>query len=236
MCFDLDKKPSDRADRTIKIGPLRGFEVGKERRHPWCQMPVEEIALALHGHGALPGNQSRHDLAEDRRMVFGLASGFDALDAQTSEVGAQPRQRPLMQKAGQVIRPVRQQLAAADADKEIEIFARDRDGIFRRSRCGQRLMRKTERRRVTLDDRQSLEQRLIRRPREERRKERIFLRTRDRSIVSGSGRIASPPSSPPIKRAPTTRASFEQHANTAAMKRVNSPEARIDNYCGSAPP
>ena len=78
-------------------------------------------------------------------MIFRLAVAFDALDAERREVVAQPRQRALVQEAGEIVRAVGQQLAAAEADEQIEEFALDLlDG---RVACGfrQRDMRNAER-------------------------------------------------------------------------------------------
>src|SRR5260370_1107715 len=187
FCFQLDEEPSDRADRTIKIRRLRRFQVGKEPRHPRPEMPVEEIALTLYRCSELPGNQTRHDLAEDRCVVFGLVLAFDALDTEINEVGAQSGQRPLVQKTGQVIGSVGQQLAATDADEEVEIFAGDRGGLFLRSCSSERLMRNAERRPVAPEPRQSLQQRQIRRAHHERRKQRVFLRARNGGVVECVG-------------------------------------------------
>jgi len=58
-------------------------------------------------------------------MVFGLALRIAALDAQPLKIGAQARQRALVQETGQVIGAVRQQLAPPDADEKIKILARN---------------------------------------------------------------------------------------------------------------
>ena len=58
-------------------------------------------------------------------MIFRLGLPFGTLDAPGLEICAQPRQRPLMQEAGQVVRSVGQKLAAPEADEEIEIFPLD---------------------------------------------------------------------------------------------------------------
>jgi len=66
------------------------------------------------------GGEIRHDLAQDRDVILGLAAMTVALDAEPRKVGAQPRERPLMQEAGEVIGAVGQKLAASHADEEIE--------------------------------------------------------------------------------------------------------------------
>ena len=63
-----------------------------------------------------------HDLAKDRGVVLGLGLSVGLLDAQTLEVAAQPRQRALVEKAGQVVGRVGEQLAAAEPDEKVEVF------------------------------------------------------------------------------------------------------------------
>ena len=81
-------------------------------------------------------------------MILRLGIAFGALDAERAEVLAQPRQRPLVQEAGEVVRAVGQQLAAAEPDEQIEVFALD--ALRRRigARLGQGRMREPERARV----------------------------------------------------------------------------------------
>lgn len=58
-------------------------------------------------------------------------------DAYFSEIAAQPCQRPLVQKAGEIVGAIRQQLAAAESDKEVEIFPLKMFGICRLRRLSQ---------------------------------------------------------------------------------------------------
>ena len=58
-------------------------------------------------------------------MIFRFVLLLDAFDAERGEILTQPRQRPLVQEAGDIIGAVGHQFAAADADEEIEEFALD---------------------------------------------------------------------------------------------------------------
>ena len=69
-----------------------------------------------------------------------------ALDAQRREVLADAGQRPLVQEAGQVVGGVGQQLAAADADEQVEIFAARGSLAGRLRGVGEIDMREAERR------------------------------------------------------------------------------------------
>ena len=81
-------------------------------------------------------------------MIFRLRIVRDVLDLKRSEIGAQARQRPLVEKAGQVVGGIGQELAAAETDEQVEIFALD----FRGDRTGRsfskRRMRVPKRRRI----------------------------------------------------------------------------------------
>ena len=81
-------------------------------------------------------------------MIFGLGIAFGALDAERREIVAQPRQRALVQEAGEIVGPIGQQLAAAEPDEEIEIFALDALDLGFARGLGQRRMRDAKRRRI----------------------------------------------------------------------------------------
>jgi hypothetical protein len=88
-----------------------------------------------------------------------------------------------MQETGEIIRAVRQQLAAAEPDEEIEILALDPlDIAAARSLC-QRGMRQSKRARVAAQLREAVEQRRIGGAREQRREQRILLRARRIDLV-----------------------------------------------------
>ena len=101
------------------------------------------------------------------------------------EIVAQPRQRTLVQKAGEIVRAVGQQLAAAEPDEEIEIFAAGAFGVRRARRRGERRMRKPERRWIDLQRTEPAQQVGSRRLREQQRKQSIFSRARRIDVVDG---------------------------------------------------
>ena len=78
-------------------------------------------------------------------MIFGLGLSFGLLDAEALEIAAQPRQRTLVEEARQIVGRVGQQLAAAEADEEIEILAPDALGIGPRGGFAERRMCDAER-------------------------------------------------------------------------------------------
>ena len=89
-------------------------------------MGLEERAILGAAGAEMPGGEPRHDLAQDRHVVLGLALRLDALDAEPGEALAHPGERALVQEAGEVVGAVGQELAPRDADEEIEELPRDR--------------------------------------------------------------------------------------------------------------
>ena len=96
---------------------------------------------------------------------------------------AQPRQRPLVQEPGEIIRAVGQQFAAAEPDEEIEELALGRVRVGAARRLRERRMREPERARVAAQGRQARQQRGIGRAREQRDEQRVFLRARGIDFV-----------------------------------------------------
>ena len=108
-------------------------------------------------------------------MILGFVVAFGALDAQRGQIPAQPRQRTLVQEAGEIVRGVGQQFAAAQPDEQIEELALDAlDCGFA---CGlrERGMRDTERCRVATQAGETRQQFCVRRAPKQRGKQRIFL-------------------------------------------------------------
>jgi len=81
-------------------------------------------------------------------MILGLGLPGPALDAELRQAFAQPRQRPLVQEAGKVVRAIRQQLAATEPDEEIEVLALDPLGCRLPRSIGQRRVCEPERARI----------------------------------------------------------------------------------------
>ena len=116
-------------------------------------------------------------------MIFGLVVAFGALDAERREIAAQPRQRTLVQEAGQIIRGVGQQFAAAEPDEQVEELALDALDRGFAGGLRQRGMRDAERRRVAAQAGETLQQLRVRRAREQRGEQRVFLRARRGDLV-----------------------------------------------------
>ena len=117
-------------------------------------------------------------------MIFRLDVAFGALDAERREIVAQPRQRALVQEAGEIVRAVGQQFAAAEPDEEIEIFALDALDAGFAGGLRERGMRHAERRRRRRASPARRSSSLASGARAEQRGEqRVFLRARRGDIV-----------------------------------------------------
>jgi len=78
-------------------------------------------------------------------MVFRLDVILDPLDTEPRKIVAQPRQRTFIEKASEIIRTVGHQLAASNADEQLEELTFYPGGICFLGRLGERGMRETER-------------------------------------------------------------------------------------------
>ena len=58
-------------------------------------------------------------------MILGFHLSFGAFNAERAQILAQSHQRPLVEKAGEIVRAVGKQLAAPDSDEEVEKLALD---------------------------------------------------------------------------------------------------------------
>ena len=103
-----------------------------------------------------------------------------------AEILAQARQRALVQEAGDVVGAVRHQLAAADADEQIEKFALDLGSVGTAGRVGETDMGDAQRRRIAAQRGQPLQKRRVRRSRQQCRQQRVFLRTGEIDLVDAS--------------------------------------------------
>ena len=56
-------------------------------------------------------------------MILGFHLSFGAFNAVRAEILAQSRQRPLVEKAGEIVRSVGKQLAAPNSNEKVEILA-----------------------------------------------------------------------------------------------------------------
>src|SRR5215218_6779937 len=97
--LDRHKQAADAADRAVEPRELRGLEVGEEARRPGFEMPLEEAPLGARLRRELAAGQPRHDLAQDRHMILGLALALGGLDAETLQILPDAGQRTLVEEA-----------------------------------------------------------------------------------------------------------------------------------------
>src|SRR5215472_5461804 len=132
--FYFQKNPSKRSDRAVEFGVLRLLHVGEQASHPAGHVLLEERALRVRRYRKARRRKARHDLAKRRRVILGFEMVRHPLDTKRGEIVAQARQRSFVEKAGQIIGRIGQQLAAAETYEQIEIFALDFG--CNSSRCG----------------------------------------------------------------------------------------------------
>src|SRR5439155_4356938 len=148
---------------AVEVGSVGDRKVSEKASDPRSEMLLEDLALPLDWRRKLSPDETRHDFAQNGRVVFGFTLPLDAFDAESPQILAQARQRALVEKSGQVVRTVGQKLAAPDADEEVEKLARDRFGDPSGRGLGQRCMRNTKRRCIPVKLGDASEQHRIRR-------------------------------------------------------------------------
>src|SRR3569833_174214 len=126
--FERDQGAPEQPDAAIEIGGLGALDVAEEAADPVRHVVLEDDAVGAFRRRQRAGAEPGHDLAQDAGVIFGLGNIVGARDTDLRVVLAQTRQRPLMQEAGEIIRAVRHDLAAADADEQREELALDSVG------------------------------------------------------------------------------------------------------------
>ena len=96
-----------------------------------------------------------------------------------------------MQEAGEIIGAVGHQLAAPDADEQIEKFALDRPGVGAPAASASAEMREAKRSGVAAQRGEPLEQLRIRRTRQQGRQQGVFLRAGEIDLVGAVGWLFS---------------------------------------------
>src|SRR5262249_42070028 len=120
-------------------------------------------------------------------MVLGLVVALGALDPEPTQVLAQACEWALVEKAREIVGAVRQELAAADADEEVEelaLGALDRGGG---RGLGERRMGHAERARVAAQVAEPRQQYRVGCARQQGREQRVFLRARRIDVVDRYG-------------------------------------------------
>ena len=111
-------------------------------------MLLENLLVGAPGRRQATVENARHDLAQGRGVIFRLAIAFGALDSERAKIGAQSSQRAFVQEAGEIVRGVGQQFAAAKSDEQVEVLALDTLDGGLAGRLRESGMRDTERRRI----------------------------------------------------------------------------------------
>src|SRR5215468_9891856 len=107
-------------------------------------------------------------------MVLGLESSLGPLDAHALQIRAQAGKRPFVEKAGKIIGSVGQELAAANADEEMEEFPLGLLLIGPGCRSAKRSVCDAERRRIACQVRQAPQEVRVRSLCEQPRQQGIF--------------------------------------------------------------
>ena len=154
-------------------------------------MFVEDQAIGIGRRRQTAVRQSRHDLAQNSGVIFRLHHALGARDADNAKILAQPRQWTLVQEAGEIIRAIRQQLAAAETDEQIEELAFDAMHVGMGGGFGERDMRHPERAGIAAQLGQIRQQLRVRRACEQRGDQRVFLRARRIHFVDVAGHLFS---------------------------------------------
>ena len=109
-------------------------------------------------------------------MILGFEIVLGALDAECDEVIAETGKRAFIEKAGQIVGGIGQQLATPETDEQIEIFALDTGGHDLRCGLSQGGMGATKRRCVAAQMRDLAKQSVGRRTQKQRGKQCVFPR------------------------------------------------------------
>ena len=107
-------------------------------------------------------------------MIFRLPRRAGALDPERIQILAHPRQRALVQEAGQIIGGIGQQFAAAEPDEQIEEFLADGAIVGCRGGGSEFDMRHAEIGRIALQRRDALERVRVGRLAEQQRQQAVF--------------------------------------------------------------
>src|SRR5262249_31979581 len=142
----FDKHLAEHSYSPIKIGGLGAFEIGEEALDPRLEVLLEQLAISPCRRREPAADKSGHDLAEDRSVILGFGFAGNTFDAKFAQVCAQTRERPLVQKSGEIIGGIGQKFPAPEADEEIEVFAPDSLDIGPAGGLGKRRMSQSDRR------------------------------------------------------------------------------------------
>src|ERR1700681_636213 len=86
-------------------------------------MVVEDLSIGSRRRGNFPAGKTCHDLQKYRGMIFRFRLPVHPLDADTLQHLPQARERAPMQRTREIVRRVRQQLAATESNEQREMLA-----------------------------------------------------------------------------------------------------------------
>src|SRR5882757_8855446 len=136
----------------------------------------EEITIGTVGTGNCAADQARHHLTKSCNVILGLGL-IHPLDTEKLEGLAQFHERATVQRAGQILGRVGQELALGQSDEQVEILTGSACFAGSARSLGERRMRHAERSCVTPKGCQAANQLGIRTPGEQSREQRVFART-----------------------------------------------------------
>src|SRR5262249_43430024 len=169
-----DEHPAERSYPAVELRRLGLLKISEEPLHPRCEMLLEQRPRRAFPRRETGARKRRHDLTKNRGVILGLSLPSRTLEAEWRQALAQRAQRPLMQKAGKIVRAIGQKLATTEPDEEIEVFAFGTLGARFPCRLRQPDMRKPKRARITGQTSNTIEQGLIRRSCKEGGQQGIF--------------------------------------------------------------
>src|SRR6185437_1073213 len=123
LSFDINIDATKCAYPTVKICSLRIFQIDKEAPDPRRHMLFENESIGIGRRWKPTARKTGHDLTQNARMIFRFHNTVAASYSEARQIVAEPRQRALVEEAGEIVRAVRHQLAATEPDKQIEEFA-----------------------------------------------------------------------------------------------------------------
>ena len=137
-------------------------------------MFLEKPLLHPNGYRELTAGHPGHDLAKRGSVILRLHLSFGAFNAKRAKILAQSRQRPFVEKAGEAVRCVGEQLATSNSNEKGGILALNRfrarsAGFSRKSQ-----MRKAKPRRVAAKHGNPIEHGRIWRTPQQHGEERVF--------------------------------------------------------------
>lgn len=107
FAFKADEQVPDRADAPVKLGAVCLLQIGEETTHPWRNVFFKDRISRIGRAIQTSVDQTGHDFAKDRGVIFRLGFALRADDAELSKIASEPRKRALLQKAADIIGRIR---------------------------------------------------------------------------------------------------------------------------------